>query len=237
MIFSASWPAILITVLAVVGYIYEWPIEALAPALVVILVAGMVAAATGAKEKELERSSLRLRELAGYFARRFAGNSSLSIFAIIDGLYSVDNPQLWDWARACDMSQRIFNSWCDGFISRVQSDTRTRRFTIYLRTYLNELWLLTSHYHEFVEQFHEVAGKLEVPLETVDQYNRFATEYNAFVQHLREQIVALKKIARTEIEPPSVKMAQELPVTRTVKPVPHAEDKPPRPAEHKGYIM
>jgi hypothetical protein len=237
MIFKTGWAAILITVLAVVGYIYEWPIEALAPALVVILVVGLVLAATSAKERELERSSQRLKELAGYFTRRFAGNSSLSIFVIIDSLFNVDNPKLWDWARACDMSQRVFDSWCDGFISRVESDIRTRRFTVYLRTYLNELWLLNSHYYEFVEQFYEVAEKVEIPRETIDQYNRFATEYNAFVQHFRENIVELKKIAKTEIEAPSAKLAQELSGVKPVRPTQEVEEKPPKPTEHKGYIM
>ena len=140
-----GWSPSLITALAVVGYLYEWPVEAVAPALVIILVIGLVVVATSAREKELERSSLRLRELAGYFNRRFTGDSSLSIFTIIDTLFNIDNPKLWDWARACDMSRRIFNAWCDSFISRVESDVRTRRLPVYLRTYLNELWLITTH--------------------------------------------------------------------------------------------
>ena len=209
-VFRIGWSPILITALAVVGYINEWPIEALAPVLIIILVIGLVVAATGAREQTLERSSLKLRELAGYFSRRFAGNSSLSIFTIINSLFNVDNPKVWDWARACDMSQRIFNTWCDSFVSRVESDIRTRRFTVYLRTYLNELWLINSHYYEFVEQFYEVAEKVEIPRETIDQYNRFVMEYNTFVQDFRDNISQLKKVAKTEIEPPSVKFAKEL---------------------------
>jgi len=142
------------------------------------------------------------------------GSSSLSIFAIIDSLFNIDNPKLWDWARACDISQRIFNTWCSSFISRVESDIRTRRFDIYLRTYLNELWLVNSHYFEFVEQFYEVAAKVEIPRETIDQYNRFVMEYNAFAQDFRDNISELKKVARTEIEPPSVKFAKELSVVK-----------------------
>ena len=116
---SWGWSPILITALAIVGYIYEWPIEALAPSLVIILVIGLVVGASGAKEKQLEHLSLRLKELAGYFNRRFTGNSPLSIFAIIDSLFTVDNPKLWDWARACDMSQRIFDTWCNSVICMV----------------------------------------------------------------------------------------------------------------------
>jgi len=209
-IISLGWSPILITVLAVVGYIYEWPIEILAPILVIILVIGLAMAATGAREKELGNLTQKIRQLAGYFNRRFMGNSSLSIFAIIDSLFNIDNPKLWDWARACDMSQRVFNTWGDSFISRVESDVRTGRFNVYLRTYLNELWLISSHYYEFVEQFYEVAEKIELPQETIDQYNRFVVEYNAFVQNFRDSISELKKFARTEVEPPSVKFAQEL---------------------------
>ncbi len=234
---SLGWSPILITALAVVGYIYEWPIEILAPILVIILVIGLVMAAIGAREKELEKLSQKLRQLAGYFNRRFMGNSSLSIFAIIQSLFNVDNPKLWDWARACDMSQRVFNTWSSSFVSRVESDVRTRRFDIHLRTYLNELWLINSHYHEFVEQFYEVAENIELPQETIDQYNRFVVEYNVFVQNLRDSISELKKIARTEIEPPSVKMARELSGVKSPQTTQEEEEKPPQPTEHKGYIM
>lgn len=205
-----GWSPTLITALSVIGYIRGWPTAALATGLVVILLIGLAMIATDAREKELERSSLKLKELAGYFSRRFAGTSSLSIFAIINSLFSVDNPKLWDWARACDIAQRIFNTWCDSFISRVESDIKTRRFTVYLHTYLTELWLINNHYHEFTEQFYEIATKVEIPRETVDQYNRFVVEYNAFAQHFRDAISELRRVARTEIEAPSVKLAKEL---------------------------
>ena len=236
-IVNRGWCPILITALAVVGYIFGWSVWAVAPVLIIILVIGLVVAVIGAKEKELEHSSLRLRQLAGYFNRRFMGSSSPSIFAIMDKLFSIDNPKLWDWARACDMSQRILNTWCDSFISRVESDIRTRRFTVYLRTYLNELWLINSHYYEFVEQFYEVAEKVEIPQEAIGQYNRFVTEYNAFVRHFQEQIVELKKVARTEIEPPSVKLARELSGVKTIPATQEGEEAPSPPTEHKGYIL
>ena len=209
-IVSWGWCPILITALAVVGLRYEWEFRVLAPVLIVILVIGFVVAVIMAREKRMELLAQRLRQLAGHFNRRFTGNSSLSIFSIIDSLFKVDNPQLWEWARACEMSQRIFNTWCDSFISRVESDIRTRGFSIYLRTYLNELWLITTHYYELVEQFYEIAGRVEIPQETVDQYNRFVVEYNAFAQDFRDNISELRKVARTEIEPPSVKLAREL---------------------------
>ena len=209
-IVNRGWSPILITVLAVAVYIYEWPIWGLAPALGIILVIGLVVAVIEAREKRLELSSLRLRQLAGYFNRRFVGNSSLSIFVVIDGLFNIDNPKLWDWVRACDMVQRIFNTWCSSFIGRVESDIRTKKFDVHLRTYLNELWLVNSHYFEFVEQFYEVASKVEIPQETIDLYNRFVTEYNAFAQDFRDNISELKEVTKTGIEPPSVKFAKEL---------------------------
>ena len=209
-VISRGWSPILITALAVVGFILEWGIWTVAPVLGVILVIGLVVAARGAKERELELSFLRLRHLAGYFNRRFMGNSSLSIFAIIDSLFNIDNPKLWEWARAGDISQRVFNSWCNSFISRVESDIGNRRFNVHLYTYLNELWLVNGHYYELVEQFHELAEKFEIPQETIDHYNRFVMEYNAFVQDFRDNISDLKKVAETAIEPPSVKFAKEL---------------------------
>jgi hypothetical protein len=237
-VISLGWSPLLITALAVVGYRYEWPIEILAPILIIILVIGLVTAATGAREKELEKLSQKLRQLAGYFNRRFMGNSSLSIFAIIQSLFNVDNPKLWDWARACDMSQRVFNTWSSSFVSRVESDIRARSFKTYLRTYLNELWLINSHYHEFVEQFYEVAENIELPQETIDQYNRFVVEYNAFAQNFRESISELKKFARTEIEPPSVKLARELLETKPPQTTQEKEEKLPKtPRDNRGYYL
>jgi len=209
-----GWFPVLITAVAVIGFIYEWPIGAVIPVMVVILIIGFTLVVMGAKEKQLEHWTLRLRQLAGYFNRRFMGNSSLSIFAIIDSLFNIDNPKLWDWARACNMAQRIFNTWGSSFINRVESDIRTRRFDVYLRPYLNELWLVNSHYYEFIEQFYEIAENVEIPRETIDQYNRFVTEYNAFAQEFRDNISELKKFAKTEVEPPSVKFAKELPLVK-----------------------
>ena len=208
---SWGWCPILIVVLAVVGCIFEWGIWAVAPALIIVLVIGLVIAAVKAREKQLELSSQKLKQLARYFNRRFTGNSSLSIFTIIDSLFNIDNPELWNWARACDMVQRIFDNWCDSFTDRAESDIGTRRFNIYLRTYLDELWLMNTHYYEFIEQFYEVAQSVEIPKETIDQYNRLVVEYNAFAQDFRDNISGLKKVAKTEIEPPSVKFAKELP--------------------------
>ncbi|MFC2005704.1 hypothetical protein ACFLVG_01935 [Chloroflexota bacterium] len=232
-----GWCPILITALALVGYIYEWPIEAIAPILGTILVIGLVMTAVRAREKQLELSSLRLRQLTGYFNRRFMGDSTLSIFAIIDSLFNLDNPKLWDWARACDMSKRIFNTWCNSFINRLEGDTRTGRFSIYLRTYLNELWLVTNHYYEFIEQFYEIAQKVEILPQTIDQYNRFVTEYNSFVQNFQDNIVELKKVTRTEIEPPSVKLAKEVVGVKPSQASQEVEEKPSQTTQRGGYYV
>jgi len=213
-VISRGWCPILIMALAVVGFIFEWEIWIFAPVLGIILVIGLVVAARGARERELKLSFLRLWHLAGYFNRRFMGNSSLSIFVIIDSLFNIDDSKLWDWARACDVSQRVFNSWCNSFISRVESDIGKGRFDVSLPIYLNELWLVNSHYYEFVEQFYELAEKFEIPQETIDHYNRFVMEYNAFVQDFRDNISELKRVAETAIEPPSVKFAKELSVMK-----------------------
>ena len=209
-----GWSPILITMVAMVGRVYEWPIWALATILVVILIAGLVIAVSGASERKAEHASLRLRQLAGYFNRRFMGESSLSIFVVIRSLFSIDNAKVWAWARECEVAQRIFNTWNSSFVSRLESDIRTKRFDVYLRTYLNELWLINSHYYEFIEQFCEVAENVELPRETIDLYNRFVVEYNAFAQDFRDNISELRKFTDTEIEPPSVKFARELPLVK-----------------------
>ena len=92
----------------------------------------------------------------------------------------------------------------------MESDIGVTKLTDYLSTYLNEFWQITSQYHDFVEQFYEIAMKVEIPQETIDQYHKFVLEYNAFVQNFREHITELRSIARTGIEPPSIKLAQEV---------------------------
>ena len=209
-IVNRGWYPALITALAVAGYIYGWPVEVVAPTLIIILAIGLFVSVLRAREKQLRLSAVKLKQLAEYFTRRFTGDSSISIFIIIDNLFSVEDPKLWEWARACDMSQRIFNGWCSSFVNRVEGDIGLRKFADYLYTYLNELWLIISRYYEFIEQFYEVAEKVEIPQEFIDQYNKFVMEYNAFVQSFRENITELKTVARTGIEPPSVKLAKEL---------------------------
>jgi hypothetical protein len=196
--------------LAIVGFVLEWEFWVVSAVLIIILIIGLVVMAIGVRESELKHSLMKLKQLSGYFNRRFMGDSSLSIFTIINSLFNIDNPKLWEWARSCDVSQRIFNSWGSSFINRVESETRTGALTVYLRIYLNELWLVISHYYEFVEQFHEIAESVEVPQETTNQYNRFVVEYNAFVQELRDNISKLRGVAKTNIEPASMNFAQEL---------------------------
>jgi len=205
-----GWCPLLITILVLVGYSYEWPAGNVAVLIVIILVIGLVTGMIRTREKDFEHCSLRLRQLAGYFVRRFTGNSSLSIFAMIDTMFNVDNPKIWDWARACDMSQRILDTWCGSFTDRVENDMKTRGFVIYLHTYLNELWLINNHYFEYVEQFYEIAESMEIPPETAAQYQKFVAEYNTFVQDFRDVISELKQVAKTAVEPPSVKFAREL---------------------------
>jgi len=207
------WP-ITITILAVIGSVNGWPPHVISPTIIAILVAGILTALHSTRRHKMELSLSRMRQMAGYFNRRFMGDSSLSIFAIINSLFAIENAKIWDWARSCEMSKRIFNTWCDSFISRIESDLRSSRPETHLYTYLNELWLINSHYYEFIEQFHEIAEKMELPPETREQYSRLVMEYNAFVQEFREAVSEMKKITRTEIEPPSVRFAPELSAPR-----------------------
>jgi hypothetical protein len=223
----------------VAGLVYGWETWIVVAALVIVLAAGLVTAVVSVKDRELWLATQRFRQLAAYFTRRFTGESSLSVFAIIEHLFAVENPEVWNWARACDMSKRVFNTWADGFTTRMESDIRARNFSLYLHTYINELWQLTSHYHEFVEQLYEVMEKIKAPREMADQYSRFVVEYNAFVQDFRDHIVRLRKITRTQIEPPSVKLARELTVVEAppVSPKPKTETRPLQTDPKKGYIL
>ena len=213
---SRGWYPTLITAVAVVSLIFYdiVPFTVIVPALVILLFIGLAVTIIGARKNELERQSLRLAQLTTHFNRSFMGNSSVSIFAAIDGLFSVEDPKVWDWARACSMSQRIFDTWTDSFATRVESDLRGRRFTLFLHSHLNELWSINTHYFEFTEQFCEIVGRYQVPPDVIEQYNKFAVEYNVFVENFRDTITELRNIARTQIEAPSIRLARELPAIR-----------------------
>jgi len=51
-IVSWGWAPILITALAVVGCIYQWSVWLIAPAVISILIIGLVVAVRGEREKE-----------------------------------------------------------------------------------------------------------------------------------------------------------------------------------------
>ncbi len=213
-IINWGWCPGLITALAVIGIIFGWPIEAVVPVLILILGIGIVTVVIDAKRKQLELSVLRLNQLADYFNRRFMSNTALSIFAITDSLFGINNSKLWDWARACDVSQRILNSWNNNFTNRLESEITAKKSLTHLRTCLNELWAINNHYYEFIDQFHELMVNVETPREITDQYNKLVMEYNAFVQDFRNNIGELRKVVKTAIDPPSVKLAKELALVR-----------------------
>ncbi len=215
-IVSRGWYPALITAIAVLSLIYydDLSINIMIPVLVVVLCIGLIVSVINARQSQLEKQSVRLTQLATYFNRRFLGNSSQTIFTVIDNLFSIENPQVWEWARGCEMTHHIFDSWSDHFSTRVETDLRNRRYDNFLHTHINELWALNNHYYDFTEQFCEIVDRFEVPKDVIEQYNRFITEYNAFVESFRNAIMELKTIARTQIEAPSVKLARELPAAR-----------------------
>ena len=209
-IIKILWLPTLLTGLAVWGILYDFPLEIMIPSLAVLFGVGAIFGIMQAREKQLEVSSLRLRQLTSHFNRRFTGNSPLSIFTIIDNLFTTEEPKLWEWARSCDMAQRIFDSWCNSFTNRVEGEVSSHKLSVYLWTYLNELWSITNHYYQFIDQFYEIAVSIDLPRDIVEQYNRFILEYNAFAQDFRESLSELREVAKTGIDPPSVKLAREL---------------------------
>ncbi len=213
-IVNRGWLPVLIAAVAVVGIVYGISINIVVPVMAGLLCIGLAVLIINTRKNQLELQSVKLTQLAEYFNRRFMGNASFTIFSAIEGLFGIENPTIWEWARSCDVSKRIFDSWSDSFASRVTSDLRARRFTNFLQTHLNELWAINNHYYEFVEQFHEVALKYEVPPNVIEDYRRFAVEYNGFVENFRDAITGLKQAARTHLEAPGVKLAPELPGKR-----------------------
>ncbi len=209
-VFTKGWAAMLIAALAIAGFLLEWPMEAFIAGIASVLIITLALSAVAAREKMLDDSAESLKELSEYFYHRFMGESSLSIFAIINSLFKTDNTKLWEWARSCDNAQRVFNNWCDSLNTRLETDHRTRRFSTYLRISTKELWLMVNMYQEYIQQFAEVANHMELPVAYSTQYRHFCVEYNTFVGQFRDLLAGLRKVARIEIEPPSVKMAPEL---------------------------
>jgi hypothetical protein len=59
-----GWALIIITVVAIVGYVLEWPIAVLATILGIVLVIGLATVIVDTREKELEIPSLYGRILS-----------------------------------------------------------------------------------------------------------------------------------------------------------------------------
>jgi len=160
--------------------------------------------------KQIALLALRLKELAGYFHRRFMSDSGLSIFKLIDALYRTKEPDVWEWARICDSSRPVFHAWSTSFAARLERDSFEEKSFSHIRTYLNELWLMNNHYYELIKQFREIGEKVSIPLDSRGHFNTFVVEYNAYIQNLRDLIADLKPVVKTEIEIPSVNFATEL---------------------------
>ncbi len=62
-------------------------------------------------------------------------------------------------------------------------------------------------------------------------------EYNPFVYNFRDSIADLKETAKTEIEPPSVKLARELSEVKLPQVTQDKEEKPPRTRNSRGYYQ
>lgn len=224
-ILKRGWYPTLITIIAVLSLVFydTIPYTVVVPVLVVLLFIGIIIAIIGTRQERLQGQSVRLSQMATHFQRRFTGNSTLSVFAIIDSLFEMENQQVWEWARGCEMARKVYDSWAENFADRVESDLRSRHYIQFLKTHINELWSLNNHYYEFIEQFSEIARRFEVPADTIEQYGKFIEEYNLFVQNFREAVNELKAVARTQLEAPSIKLAPEITRKATVADAPPPE--------------
>lgn len=205
-----SWPTILITAVAICGYMFDWPFAMLVSVLGVLLIGGLISTSINLRDNEIRSFSRRIRGLASYFERRFMNNSPLSIFALTSGLFEASDHRLREWARVCGASGQIFDTWCDNFLTRMEADAHTGHLVTYLRHNVSELWSMVCHYHEFVAQFHDIGKRAGIPDDTLDAYNEFVVEYNTFIREFQGFLSELRKKGYSEIEPPSLKMADEL---------------------------
>lgn len=231
------WSPLVITAVAIVGTYYQWSKEIIWTIVGVVFVCGLVTTYIFERQRKSEYSFNKLKGLGGYFVRRFSGNSPLSIFAIINSAASINDHAIQEWIRQCNTAQLIYDSWSNGYINRLESDTKPGNFDAHIRIHILELWSLVVHYHEFVEQFHELASKIRLSNETVEQFNRFATEYNAFVQKLQEYISTLRRFNRTEVEPSTIKQIKEIKIVKDEPPPKTQPSKLPKRDDNMGYIL
>lgn len=209
-VFKWTWPAILITIVAACGYAFSWPIGIFASALGILLVTSLIWAHINVRDNEAIAFSRRIKDLTGYFHRRFMSNSPLSIFSLATALFETRDQRLWEWARACSMSEHIFDTWCESFLVRMEVDSRTNHLVVYLRHNTSELWTMVCRYHELVEQFRDIGEKANIPADAITAYNTFVVEYNTFIRELQAFLSELRNKGYSEIEPPSLRLAHEL---------------------------
>lgn len=219
------------------GLSLPWPNELVAAALGAVLIIVAVSLLWIFGRKRQQRSAIKLRDLATYFTRRFAGTSSLTVFSVIESLSDIDQPGVRDWVHHCSVNKRIFNAWCEGLTGRIESDGHAAGLVRSSHVYLRELWSMATQYQEFVEHLYEVAMTGRLPSDAVDRYNKFVAEYNPFVQRLQDYIGEQRSAHKTGIEPASVKLAREIARKQTPAPAPKEEARLSLPPDNKGYIL
>ena len=213
-VITRGWSLILVTVISIAALQMNWHIWAVAPTLVVILAAGLIVDFRRSKQQQLVTMADRLRDLIKHFCLTFIERGDTSVFNLIRNIPSSGSPELQGWQRGCDLSKRVLNQWLSRFVKRVDADVRIRKEENWLSDSVVEFCDINDLYYDFVEEFYRKASKEAVTKSDEESYNKLVTEYNAFVQNLRNYIAEFKKVAKIGIEPQSAKFAKELRTAR-----------------------
>jgi len=215
-----QWGLILLAILSVViSLATKLPTWVLAPVSVIIILVNEVMNARRSHHQKTLQMVSRLEELAQDFQRRFIRtDSAYSILYLIRELgnaKSEKQERLKDWANGCMLGRNSLEDELRSLTENLNLIVRHgARQTKELTKRFEEFQDINNSYYQFVEAFHKRAKTGHIPSNLENNYNEFVTEYNAFVQSLRDTMNEARKVLHLSIGPKSIDFAKELRIAR-----------------------
>jgi len=211
-----QWGLILLAVLSIVtSLLVKLPTWWLAVVSIIIILVNETMEVRRSHHEKTLQIALRLKELAQDFEKRFVNTgSAYSIFYLINELGNAKSEKqetLKEWASGCILERDFLEGWLHSLFESLNLVVEQKaRQEKELSERCEEFRRMNHSYHRLVEAFYKRAKAGHIPETLENKYNEFVTEYNAFVQSLRDTMDEARKMLHLSIDPKSIVFATEL---------------------------
>ena len=216
-----QWGFILITLLSIVAYfLVQLPTWWLAIVSIIIILVNETIEIRRSRHQKASQITSKLTKLAQDFQQRFVNTgSAYSIFYIIKELGNTNSEKqqiFKEWADGCVSELDFLTGWLHSFseaLNRVVEQKAKQEKELSERC--NEFQSMNHSYYRLVETFYGKAKTGNIPEYIEKYYNDFVTEYNAFIQILRNTMDEARTMLHLNIpDPTSIGFAKELHIAR-----------------------